>query len=141
MTIDRKARNLSAKYFAFSEKEKELAAVQLAQVYSANVPEKAAQWLDTLEQGPVRDAALTSALNSFRHSNINQAFSLAETFSDEHTRSQEMQKVMTEWMSSNQAAAEQALQDTTAISDNQKEIMLKRLHRTIQPRNEYILPQ
>ena len=125
----------------FSEKEKELAAVQLAQVYSANVPEKAAQWLDTLEQGPVRDAALTSALNSFRHSNINQAFSLAETFSDEHTRSQEMQKVMTEWMSSNQAAAEQALQDTTAISDSQKEIMLKRLHRTIQPRNEYILPQ
>ena len=83
-----------------SEKEKELAAVQLAQVYSSNAPEKATQWLDTLDEGPVRDAALSSALNSFRHFDINKAFSLAETFSDEASRGKEIHQLMNDWVNS-----------------------------------------
>ena len=127
---------------SLSEKEKELlAAVQLAQVYSSSVPEKAAEWLSTLDEGPVRDVALTSALNSFRHTDINQAFSLAETFSDDQTRAQEIHKVMHEWMRSDQAAAEQALQSTTTISEDRKEIMLDVIYRKIKPRNEYLVPE
>lgn len=126
---------------SLSENEKELAAVQLAQVYSANVPEKAAQWLDTLDEGPVRDAALTSALNSFRNTDITRAFTLAETFSNAHTRTQEIQKVMHEWLGSDQAAAEKALQATSTISEDQKRIMLESLYRRVKPRNKLILPE
>ena len=66
---------------SLSEKEKELlAAVQLAQVYSSSVPEKAAEWLSTLEEGPVRDVALTSALNSFRHNRYQSGIFLSGNF-------------------------------------------------------------
>ena len=61
-------------------------ASQLAQVYSVNNPELAIRWLDSLENGTVRDAALKSSLNSFREYDIGQAFKLSETFTNEALR-------------------------------------------------------
>ena len=71
---------LEKRLLSLSEKEKELAAVQLAQVYSSSVPEKVAEWLSTLDEGPVRDVALTSALNSFRHNRYQSGIFLSGNF-------------------------------------------------------------
>ena len=115
--------------------------MQLAQVYSSNAPEKATQWLDTLDEGPVRDAALSSALNSFRHFDINKAFSLAETFSDEASRGKEIHQLMNDWANSDYETAKQALQNTISLTEERKEAILEDVFRHAKPRNEYILPQ
>jgi len=132
---------LEQRLSSLEENEQVLAAEQLAQVYSSNQPEKAHQWLDTLESGSVKDAALKSALGSFIYTDINSAFTLSETISSEETRLQEMQQVMLEWIRVDQATAEEALSNTTTIPENQKEIILKWVYHKVKPRSQYLIPE
>jgi len=131
---------LEQKLSTLSQSEQIIAIQQLGQVYSANIPEKAKKLIDSLEPGPVRDAALSSSLNAIRRNNITQAFDLTETISDKQTRIKEMKLVILEWMPVDSEAAELALQNSSLIPENQKRIILNWANQRVKPRNEYLIP-
>ncbi|MGJ8638237.1 MAG: hypothetical protein ACSHYA_02495 [Opitutaceae bacterium] len=123
-----------------SESQQSLAAVQLAQVYSAHSPEKTTEWLNTLEEGSIRDTALKISLNSFRGSNISQAFSLAETISDDALRQSEIKQTLSTWIPVDPAAASEALDKSTAIPESTKKLLRQYLASEAPTVADYLLP-
>jgi|GEM_PF-6809193 len=122
-----------------NENDQLIAASHLAQVYSIAMPDKSDEWLASLEAGPVRDIAIESSLNAYRHTNISKAFELSESISDDSTRAREIQQVMLEWIPINQRAAVEELQASSSISEREKEEMLEQIYNRVEIR-EHLLP-
>jgi len=132
---------LAEELATLKEGQQRIAATQLAQSYSSHNPEKAVTWLDSLEDGVVRDVALRASLNSFRHSNISQAFELSETFDSESLRHSEMEKILLEWISVDPQAAVAALENTDTLSEERKRKMQNYLVREAPNSSDYLLPE
>ena len=124
---------------SMSENDQLIAAKQLAQVYSVAMPEKSDEWLASLADGPVRDAAIKSSLNAYRNSDISKAFDLSATISNESERVNEVKQVMLEWIPLDQETAVRALEDIRSISRQEKEAMLEQIYQRVEIR-EYLLP-
>jgi len=125
---------------SLTENQQRIAAIQLAQSYSSNDPAKTVSWLNSLDSGSVRDAALKTSLQSFRHSNISQAFALSETIADESLRRTEMQQTLLDWLPVDPEAAFQALQNNESLPDTQKRVIIDFLSREVPTANEYLIP-
>ena len=131
---------LARELASLNERQQRVAAVQLAQVYGSNDPVKAMEWLATLDNEKVRDAALQTSLATFRRGNIDQAFQLSETFADATIRREEMQQTLLEWMPVDPEAALQALENSTVLQTSEKLSIENFLSRNAPGQREFLLP-
>jgi hypothetical protein len=130
---------LEAVFESMTETDQISAAEQLASVYSVNDSDKCNEWLQSLEPGSVQDAALESALKTYKYSNVPQAFALSESISSDSLRKEQMLDVMTVWVPVDGQAAVQALDGSSALSAEEKEDILRQVFEKIKP-DHYLLP-
>ncbi|MDP0491592.1 MAG: hypothetical protein Q7Q71_11120 [Verrucomicrobiota bacterium JB023] len=123
-----------------NEAQQRIAATQLAQVYSAYDSGQTTRWLASLDHGPVRDAAVKTCLNFFRHSDIQQAFELSETFSEESLRRFEIQQILLAWLPIDPQAASDALMSTDALPESRKLMIRDELARQAPAAKDFLLP-
>ena len=123
-----------------SDSEQIKAAPHLASIYSVNSPDQCRALIQSLQPGPVQDAALESAFRACKYNNTQLAFDLSESITDSSLRENRIYEVMKIWMSNNPTAAEEALHASTALSSDQKENMLGEISQTVEI-NDYVIPE
>ncbi|MGJ8634974.1 MAG: hypothetical protein ACSHX7_13740 [Luteolibacter sp.] len=124
---------------SMSESDQKIAAHQLASVYSTDNPERGLEWIEGLENGAVKDEALKSTLYSYKNSNVSHAFVLSESISNSALRKKQMREVLKTWISVDQDAAEQALNSSRALSEEEKQALLSQAYASVKP-DDYVLP-
>lgn len=123
-----------------NDSEQMEAAPHLASIYSVNSPDQCKTLIESLQPGPVQDAALKSAFQACKHNNTKFAFDLSESITDDSLREKHIYNIMKIWIPSNQAAAEDALHASSALSLDVKERLLEEIYQTVKV-NDYVLPE
>lgn len=121
------------------ESEQLIVAKRMAIAMSGADLKRCDDWLQELPQGTLRDTVLEEVLDDYRNSNPSRAFSLSETITQDQNRQQAMERMLSEWILIDQAAAEQALNQSSALSSLQKQEVLGRIYKNL-PQNDYLLP-
>ena len=144
MTSMQIARNnpdlLATELPALGEEQQIVAAGMLGQAFSSLDIGKAEAWLDTLQKGPVRDAALRSSLDQLRFADANKAFRLSETISNDDQRLAEIQRTLEVWAPTQPEAALSALDNSAAFPPELKVALRADLTRLIEESNDLLLP-
>jgi len=96
------------------------------------------QWISSLPIGQQRDVALKNAFDTYCNSDVSQAYYLAETEENEQIRVDLIQRALTVWADVNPEAAEQALQNSTVLSEVQKSRLLEQIKGVTL--TDYLLP-
>ena len=130
---------LAAELSSLSESQQEKAVTHLARTYSSTNPENVANWINSMESGSVRDAALTTSLSSLRHTDIKQAFSLSTTLEDFNTKRNEIQQTLLEWVTIDPVAAMSAL-NASSISEDLKQGIRQNIAAQNPAAQDYLLP-
>lgn len=82
-------------------------------------------WINTQPQGGIRDEAINSYIFSNTNSDPQSTMQLAESISDEDSRTRSVMMATRRWMQQDSAAASAYLQQSTAISDEARQRILE----------------
>ena len=107
-----------------NEPDQVTSARQLASVYSNNDPDRGIEWIRSLEPGFARDEAVKVTLKTYMYSNVSEAFGLSESIGNDSSRYDQIREVMAVWVAVDPAAAEQALNQSSALSPEEKQKLL-----------------
>jgi len=132
--------SLAEQLSSLDEQKQVTVARHLAQTYSNHDAEKAYEWLGTLPEGAPRDAAIASSLLPIQYSDITKAFELSESLSDSTARQNEVLNTLKVWVSTDPAAAYDALNNTAVLEASTKDKIRQLLARESIATPDYILP-
>ena len=130
---------LAAELRTMNEPDQVTSARQLASVYSNNDPDRGIEWIRSLEPGFARDEAVKVTLKTYMYSNVSEAFGLSESIGNDSSRYDQIREVMAVWVAVDPAAAEQALNQSSALSPEEKQKLLNIVNRRNKP-TDYVLP-
>ena len=105
---------------SLDEVQQQIAASSLGETFSEYDPPKAKAWIDSLPEGPVKDAAIAAAVKMSDPLDLEQSLQTAQRISDASLREATVQEVFSEWMQQDPQKALQALNQTEALSPDQK---------------------
>lgn len=84
----------------------------------------ALKYVQSLQQGPVRDRGIQEVVQNDRKSDPADLIALAETITDDGDRSRTVGMAAMRWMREDEAAAKNYIQNSASIPDNMKQRML-----------------
>jgi hypothetical protein len=108
------------------------AANSIAQSWLVQNPQAAEQWVNTLQAGPARDAAVSQIINVEGPNDLPTAFNWAATVSNDGTRAALINRVVVQWARTDPAAAAQAVQNAN-VTDQQRANLLNTIQRLAPP--------
>ncbi|MGJ8676133.1 MAG: hypothetical protein ACSHX0_01305 [Akkermansiaceae bacterium] len=122
-----------------TNEQQKIAVAQLARAYSNTTPDEIIPWIDSLTSPEVRDVAVIQSLNSFRYTNVSQAFELSTTLDSYNDRRDEVQKTLSEWFPIDPEGALNAL-NASSLSQDLKDSIEHNITAQSSDYKDFLLP-
>jgi hypothetical protein len=97
---------------------------RVTQAYVQHDPMAASEWVATLDDGPERDASVTSLVSNISRTDPEAGFIWSEPITDENTRKNTLNQTVRKWVKIDPDAAYEAVREAK-MSAEEKEPLLK----------------